>query len=370
MASVVRREGKNGTTYKAVIRIHGYPTQTKTFKRLTDARIWSEKTENAIRDGEFHNVVSEARRKTVADIIVLYRQDVLPNKASSTQRAENTYLKFWEREVGEYSLSLLKPEKISNILHKLSGAGDGRKILKEGEKPKKPKSRKTLKHYRDMLELLFKYAIKWGWTASNPVDGVNKITRINDERTRFLNDDEREAILAACKTSSNKTIYPVVVFALATGARKGEILGLTMEDLDLKRGVAILRDTKNTDTRAVPITAHLRNVLEEHIESVDTLYEGFNEPPQTRWLFPRSDGLEPLDIRLAWENARKEAKLVNFRFHDLRHSTASYLAMNGANQVEIAEILGHRTLQMVRRYAHLSDSHVKNIMEDVNKKLF
>ena len=94
-----------------------------------------------------------------------------------------------------------------------------------------------------------------------------------------------------------------------------------------------------------------------------------HKPPK-RWLFPRADGQSPIDIRKAWENARDAAGLVDFRFHDLRHSTASYLAMSGASQLEIAEVLGHRTLQMVRRYAHLSESHVKGLVTELNDKLF
>ena len=88
----------------------------------------------------------------------------------------------------------------------------------------------------------------------------------------------------------------------------------------------------------------------------------------TKWLFPRRDGQGPIDIRKAWENARDAAALADFRFHDLRHSTASYLAMNGASLVEIAEVLGHRTLQMVRRYAHLSESHVKDVVGRMNTR--
>jgi integrase len=80
--------------------------------------------------------------------------------------------------------------------------------------------------------------------------------------------------------------------------------------------------------------------------------------------------LAPIDIRAPWEKALEAADIADFRFHDLRHSTASYLAMNGATLVEIADILGHKTLQMVKRYAHLSDSHVKAVVESLNKQLF
>ena len=90
-----------------------------------------------------------------------------------------------------------------------------------------------MKHYRDTLAVLFKYAIQWGWTASSPLEGVNRITKIRNERIRYLSDAERKRLLEACKASDNEHLYPVVVFALSTGARKNEILGLTLADLDL-----------------------------------------------------------------------------------------------------------------------------------------
>jgi len=208
MATIEKRERKTGTVYQADVRIHGFPRQKKTFKRLTDAKLWAQQTEASIRKGEFQNVVSTARSKTLNDVIQRYRDDVLPHKAETTQRAETTYIGFWERELGEYSLSYLKPELISAKLRELGEAGDGRrKADEEDTKPKapaKPKSRKTLKHYRDTLALLLKHAKQWGWTATNPIDGVNKITKIRNERTRFLSDDERTSLLAACKASDKR----------------------------------------------------------------------------------------------------------------------------------------------------------------------
>jgi integrase len=376
MATIVKRERQGGTVYLVDIRIHGFPRQKKTFKRLTDAKLWAQQTEAAIRKGEFQNVVATARGKTVKDVIDRYREDVLPHKSPSTQRAESTFLAFWERTLGEYALSYVKPDIVSVKLRELGKAGDGRRKKPDDEaaddkvKPTAPKKRKTLKNYRDTLELLFKHAKQWEWIAANPMDGVNRITKIRDERTRFLSDEERSALLDACKASDNEHLYTVVVFALSTGARKGEILGLTLANLDLGRGVAILRETKNGDTRAAPIARHLRELLLVQMERSLSLYAALPHPPKTRWLFPRADGEQPIDIRTAWENARDKAGLVDFRFHDLRHSTASYLAMKGASLVEIAEVLGHRTLQMVRRYSHLSESHVKGLVERLGEDLF
>ncbi|WP_334127314.1 tyrosine-type recombinase/integrase [Sneathiella sp.] len=376
MATIQKREGKKGPSYRVMVRMKGFPMQVKTFKRLTDAKQWAQDTESGIRKGEVKNVVRTAATKTLQDVIDRFRKEVFIHRAESTKRAEGSFLTYWEKALGSYALAYITADMVSEKMAELAAAGDGRRKADEDEKADrakaapKPKSRKTLKHYRDTLAALFKYAIQWGWTASSPLDGVNRITKIRNERTRYLSDEERKRLLDACKTSDNEHLYPVVVFALSTGARKSEILGLTLDDLDLSRDTAILRDTKNGDTRAVPVVHHLRDLLENQVETVNRFYDELEPPADTRWLFPRRDGQEPIDIRKAWEHARDDAKINDFRFHDLRHSTASYLAMNGASLVEIAEILGHRTLQMVRRYAHLSESHVKGVVKELNEKMF
>jgi integrase len=87
-------------------------------------------------------------------------------------------------------------------------------------------------------------------------------------------------------------------------------------------------------------------------------------------VFPHVDGTRPFLLRGPWEGAVKEAKIEDFRFHDLRHSAASYLAMNGATLAEIAEILGHKTLQMVKRYSHLTEQHTSQVVSRMNAAIF
>jgi len=145
-------------------------------------------------------------------------------------------------------------------------------------------------------------------------------------------------------------------------------LKLTLKDLDLDRQVAILRDTKNSETRKVPIVGFLKGVLEKHLAWREKWLA--KREVESAFLFPRHDGQEGIDIRKAWENARDEAGIIDFRFHDLRHCAASYLAMNGASQLEIAEVLGHKTLQMVKRYSHLSEDHTRDVVEKMNDKIF
>ena len=368
MATIQERKGKNGSTFRVLIRIKGFPEQVKSFKRRTDAKLWAQQTESAIRKGEFKSVTTEARRHTLKVVIHAYREEVMPHKAPSTQRSEKTFLNFWENELGDYALSFLDADTISKKITALTNAGDTRQKLVKDAKPNKPKSKKTIKHYRDTLERLLNFAKQKGWMGQNPMDGVPRVTKINNARTRYLDDDERKALLKSCKESPNELLYPIVIFALSTGARLGEITGLTLSDINLAFKKAILRDTKNGETRSVPIMGHLNAVLKAHISSLDKFYE--DKEVETKWLFPRKDSLKPIDIRKAWVNAREEAKIDDFRFHDLRHSAASYLAMNGASLLEIAAVLGHKTLQMVKRYSHLSEDHTQSVVEKMNEKIF
>jgi integrase len=148
--------------------------------------------------------------------------------------------------------------------------------------------------------------------------------------------------------------------------RHGEIMGLTWDDVDLNRGRTVLHETKNGERRAVAITGHALELLKElaKIRRIDTnlLFPSKENRPQK----PQ----KPIDLRAPWEAALKKADIRDFRFHDLRHSAASYLAMNGASLAEIAEVMGHKTLQMVKRYAHLSEGHTARVVESMNRKIF
>jgi len=194
----------------------------------------------------------------------------------------------------------------------------------------------------------------------NPCQRVSKPTEPRG-RIRFLSDDERQQLLEACKPSRCPYLYIVVLIALSTGARKNEILGLQWPDVNLAEGKLIFHNTKNQKRRSVPLTGPALKLMRQHatVRRIDTSL-----------VFPRNDGQKPLDIRSAWEVARTHAGIEDFRFHDLRHSAASYLAMSGASLAEIAEVLGHKTLQMVQRYAHLSEAHTTRVVARMNTAIF
>jgi integrase len=177
---------------------------------------------------------------------------------------------------------------------------------------------------------------------------------------RFLTDAERPRLLTACQASSNRHLYPLVILALSTGARKGELVTLTWPQVDLGRALVTLHETKNGEPRSIPLTGPAVDVIRAHAKVVRL----------TPLVFPRQDGRRPVDIRYAWYQALRQAGIDQFRFHDLRHSAASYLAMNGASLVEIADVLGHKTLAMVQRYAHLSEGHTRGVLDRMTSAMF
>jgi integrase len=220
---------------------------------------------------------------------------------------------------------------------------------------------RTTRGYLATLEHAFKLAVEeWLWLEASPMARVRKPKEPRG-RVRFLNDDERHRLLDACRASTNRMLYPLVMLALATGARKMEVLGLTWPHVDLGRAMMTLHDTKNGESRSIPLTGEAFAVMQGYakVRRLDTPL-----------VFPRADGRRPVDVRHAWYEALRRAGIDDFRFHDLRHSTASYLAMNGATLIEIADVLGHRTLAMVRRYSHLSEGHTRGVLERMTGSIF
>jgi integrase len=355
MANIEKRiSGDGKTSYRVKIRLKGYPSQSATFERLTDAKKWAQQTESAIREGR-HFKTTEAKRHTLAELIDRYCRDVLPGKKSA--RDQRQQLQWWKAEIGRYTLADVTSSLLAECRDKL-----GREITVRN----KPRSPASVVRYMAALSHALTVAVnEWGWLEDTP---MRKVTKPKEPRgrVRFLSDDERSRLLKACKESVNPYLYPVVVLALSTGMRQGEIMGLTWETVDLNQGRAILHETKNGERRAVAITGHALEQLKElsKVRRIDSklLFPANKIAPQK----PQ----KPMDLRSPWEAAIKKAEIEDFHFHDLRHSAASYLAMNGASLAEIAEVLGHKTLQMVKRYAHLSEGHTARVVASMNDKIF
>lgn len=353
VANIEKRITKdNQITYRVKVRLKGCPAQSATFERLTDARIWAQQTEAAIREGRYFKT-NEARKHTLGEAIDRYLQYVMPKKPKSV-RSQTTQINWWKQFLGEYSLADVTPALIAQYRDKLA-EGD----LVAGKKIER--SAATVNRYLAILSHVYTVAInEWQWVQDNPLRKISKLKEPRG-RVRFLSDGERAKLLDECQKSVSPYLYLIVVLALSTGARKMELLTLKWNDVDLQRGLMVLHETKNDYRRSLVLAGHALALMKEHskIRRLDT-----------DLVFPGIKGDKPFDITSAWEWALKRAEINDFRFHDLRHCASSYLAMNGASLAEIAEVLGHKTLQMVKRYSHLSEAHTSKVVASMNEKIF
>jgi len=352
MAQIRERARKNGKkSFFVRIRMRGKPEAAASFDRLTDARIWAQQIETEMRDGRYIKT-AEAQKHTVSDLVERYIRDVLPRKVK-VGRFYAIQLGWWKRQIGDVLLSELTPVLISEY----------RELLSQTETIRKTKkSNATVNRYLAALSTAISTAInEWGWMEENPLRKVSKLKEPRG-RVRYLSDEERELLLIACKESHNPDLYLTVILAMSTGGRQSEIWGLSWKCVDLKNGFITFEETKNDEPRSVPLTGHAFELMMERskVPRIDT-----------DLVFPsRVDRHKHFDFRRPFQMALKAAQIEDFRWHDLRHCAASYLVMAGVDMRTVAEILGHKTIQMTQRYAHLSPEHLKDAVSKMNRKIF
>lgn len=319
--------------YQVIIKKRGKTLKTKTFKLKKNARQWAQKFEGD------------------ADLIALYGS----NGATVTfDKLAEEYEAWWAPSHNTKGLNarlglwrdLYGTDRIVEI-----SAGSIRAALEKYQATHAPASTNRL---RSCLSSVFSYAIKQkGYITSNPVRQVPSLTEDN-KRKRYLSDDERMAVIVACKASDWEKLYLLVALALTTGARLNEILWLRWSDIDFANRTAIIHKTKNGDPRTLTLPQNAIDELQKHRQIGSGL------------VFPgRRKFNQPFEFRRHWNKALEDAGIEDFRYHDLRHSAASYLAMSGASLIEIAEVLGHKSLETTKRYSHLSVEHKKKLTDRV-----
>jgi len=351
MASIQERKKNGKPSYTAKIRLKGHQPVFQTFTRKTDAVRWANQTEAAITEGRFFKT-AESQKHTLSDLIQRYIRDVLPRKAKVFVEYASQ-LKWWEEQIGDVRLSELSTSLISEQRDLLSRTITNRK---------KPMSPARVNRYMAALSTALNTSIReWEWMEDNPMRKISKLKEPRG-RVRYLSDEERERLLDACKDSANTNLYLIVVLALSTGARQQEIWDLRWSDVNLIKGLITFSETKNDEFRSVPLKGHPLKLLLEHSrirrDDSDIVFPSKKNPAVS------------YDFRNPWKKALVVAEVEDFRWHDLRHSCASYLAMNGVQMRTIAEILGHKTLSMVQRYTHLNAEHLSDAISDMNNKMF
>lgn len=352
MANIEKRTSSKGEiSYRAKVRLKGCPPQSATFSSLSRAKEWARRTEIEIQDGKYLGKI-EARKHTIAETLEKYARQKLIRMRPNTINLWRIFFKWWNDNYGAYTLADITPSFLTEAQDRLA----------QKEVNGRPVTPATINRYMTCMQTVISTACKeWQWLENNPFFRVKKLAEPNG-RVRYLSDSERERLLAACQDPAieNPYLYPAVIVAMSTGARKNEILTLRWENIDLNAHRAILQETKNGERRSIPLVG-------KAYEVVKALYDSRKSDV---WVFPSRDGAQAFDITRSWRKALSIAGVDNFHFHDLRHTCASYLAMNGATMGVIAEVLGHKDLKMTKRYAHLSDAHIQGAVESMNRKMF
>lgn len=333
-------------TWKAVIRKTGFPSVIKTFRLKKDAEDWARRTEDEMVRGLYVQR-APSERMTFEGAMRRYLREVTPTKRPSTQEAEKRRAEPLIVFFGKYSLAAVTSELVAQYRDKRL-AGEDR--ADERGKPV-PRSQNTVRLEMALLGHLFTVAVKeWGLGLTyNPVLNVRRPSP-GPGRNRRLSSKEEKDLFAAIKKHSNPMLGWIVRIAIETGMRSSEIATLRRGQVDVVRRVVRLYETKNGETRTVPLTATattiFRQALANPVRALDTDLIFFGEPGKDK-------KRRPYNFNKAWLTIKRTVGCADFRFHDLRHEAVSRFVEAGLSDQEVSAISGHKSMQMLKRYTHL-----------------
>jgi integrase len=349
-------------SYRAQVRRKGRRAEFATFPNLKEAREWAASIETAIRENR-HFPHAAAKRTSFDALAEDYIRTVIAEFDAKEKATRERQLKWWAAQFSGLSLAEITADRISRARDVFATEtftrGKPRTNRKTGVVTSPKEYRRTgatVNRYIACLSHALSFAVKERRLIErNPVSDISRKKEPRG-RTRFLSDDERTALLEACAESVWPQLRTLVLLAITTGARKGELIHLKWADIDLKKGRALVRETKNDEPRTLPLAGQVLEGLREL---------RLNNSARSEYVFAQPSGhpgaYEHFDAH--WYGALKAARIADFHFHDLRHTTASMLAAQGASLLEIADVLGHKTLAMVKRYSHLVVDHKASVIE-------
>ena len=206
------------------------------------------------------------------------------------------------------------------------------------------------------LKHMLTKAVDWEMASEETLKQVRNVRFLkeNNKRLRFLDVNECKRLISCC----SKHLKPIVITALNTGMRRGEILSLKWEQVDLKHGYISLRDTKSGEGRDIPINNTLERLFKEMPHSIESIY-----------VFTGKDGDPYKGVKRSYNTALRNAEIYGATFHSLRHTFASQLIMAGVDLTSVQELLGHKSLNMTLRYAHLAPEHKTKAVKKLDEVL-
>jgi integrase len=329
MASIQKVVNKKGVSYRVYIRRKGLPNISKTFLSKKQASLFALKLEDSTQN---HQAYSS--KLSFNELVESYLSNASVGTKPQMQRSR---LKHWLGILGDKSIMDINRSDIEL----------GLKSLPEGL------SNTTINKYKKLVSVVFNYGIRELGLLDNPTRYIRSLPE-KKGRTRYLSDNERERLFKACRDSKWDKLYLLVLMAITTGARRGELLSLRWNSVDIEKQTAYVLTSKNGEPKVLPLTKSVVKELERFRLNDDSLIFASEIKPNKPYFFYKQ-----------WKRVRDEAELVDFRFHDLRHTTASYLAQNGATLLEIADVLGHKQIEVTKRYAHLCIEHKSSLINRV-----
>ena len=314
MASFRQRGGK----WQARVLRDGYPDQAKTFESKADAERWARAVESSIDKGQFVDI-NEAQRTTLGDVIERYLAEVTPTMKSAV--ADTIRLKaIMRKPIARWSMANLSAARIAAF---------------RDERLKQVSAGTVIRELAYLSAIINHARREWGINMPNPVQMVRKPSS-PPARARVLSDEEISKLLHALEPTGRRSHWtkPAVQLALATAMRRGELLSLRWEHVDLLARTAFLPDTKNGDSRTVPLSSSAVKILMELPRHIG----GFVIP------------VTAFTLDAAFKRGLARAGLDDLRFHDLRRTAITRMAVKLPNVIELAAVSGHKSLMVLKRY--------------------
>ena len=309
---------QHGNGWQGRIRRRGYPDITKTFETKADAEKWARALESEIDKGLFASI-NEAQRNTLGDLIARYLAEVTPTMKGATE--DTIRLKaIMRKPIALWSMANLSVARIAAY---------------RDERLKEVSAGTVIRELAYLSAIINHARREWGVNVPNPVQMVRK-PQSPQARSRVLSDEEVSKLLQALEPTGRRSHWtkPAVQLALVTAMRRGELLSLRWEHIDLQGRTAFLPDTKNGDSRTVPLSSVAVQVLAElprHISGVVIPVKYFT-------------------LEAAFKRGVRRSGLDEVRFHDLRRTAITRMAEKLPNVIELAAVSGHKSLMVLKRY--------------------
>ena len=332
MATIQKVKRRSDFAYRVLIRQAGMKSITKTFntKRLAYKFVSDIEADRSL-------LIAHTQSKSKTHLRLVIDEYLKKEYKGSRPNEFNQKLNFWIESIGTQPIIDITTSDINEALGTLPGH------LKNA----------TVNRYVAAISVVFSYAVREYGLQVNPIRKIPSLPE-NNERTRFLSVAERNRLFSSCRASHWDKLYLIVLLAITTGARKGELTKLRWNDIDFERRTAYVATTKNGQPKVLPLTDSVIQELQLFNKNDNSLIFESKVKEDVAYCFTKP-----------WKKALEDAEIKDFRFHDLRHSCASYLAQSGASLLEIADVLGHKQISVTKRYAHLCIEHKSSLINRV-----